>query len=120
MCSNMNRVIFFLNCFFKETFWCEFFIENFDDYSVSMAYTPPSLRVAYQSACSLQHVQNIQPQPVANELDGTLSLDHVKDLIKPDDFHYARTRLLCLENTWHGRPLPLNYLDDARDLSREH
>ena len=63
---------------------------------------------------------SIQPQPVANELDGTLPLDRVKDLIKPDDFHYARTRLLCLENTWHGRPLPLNYLDDARDLSREH
>jgi len=63
---------------------------------------------------------SIQPQPVANELDGTLSLDHVKDLIKPDDFHYARTRLLCLENTWHGRPLPLNYLDDACALSREH
>ena len=63
---------------------------------------------------------SIQPQPVTNELDGTLPLDHIKDLIKPDDFHYARTRLLCLENTWHGRPLPLNYLDDARDLSREH
>jgi threonine aldolase len=63
---------------------------------------------------------SIQPQPIANELDGTLALDHVKELIKPDDFHYARTRLLCLENTWHGRPLPLNYLDDARDLSRDH
>ena len=63
---------------------------------------------------------SIQPQPVPNEIDGTLSLDRVRDLIKPDDFHYARTRLLCLENTWHGRPLPLEYLDDARDLAREH
>ena len=63
---------------------------------------------------------SIQPQPVPNEADGTLSLDRVRDLIKPDDFHYARTRLLCLENTWHGRPLPLDYLDDARNLTRLH
>ena len=63
---------------------------------------------------------SIQPQPIPNEIDGSLSLDRVRDLIKPDDFHYARTRLLCLENTWHGRPLPLEYLDDARDLSRKH
>ena len=47
-------------------------------------------------------------------------LDRVRDLIKPDDFHYAKTRLLCLENTWHGKPLPLNYLNDVRDLAREH
>ena len=43
----------------------EFFSENFDDFGASMAKTPPSLRVAYQSACSLQHGQNIQHQPVA-------------------------------------------------------
>jgi threonine aldolase len=63
---------------------------------------------------------SIQPQPILNEVDGTLSLDRVRDLIKPDDFHYARTQLLCLENTWHGRPLPLNYLNDAHDLTRKH
>ena len=63
---------------------------------------------------------SIQPQPIPNEVNGTLSLDRVRDLIKPDDFHYARTRLLCLENTWHGKPLPLDYLDDARELAREH
>lgn len=63
---------------------------------------------------------SIQPQPVPNEADGTLSLDRVRELIKPDDFHYARTRLICLENTWHGRPLPLNYLDDTHHLAGEH
>jgi threonine aldolase len=63
---------------------------------------------------------SIQPQPIPNEVNGTLSLGRVRDLIKPDDFHYARTRLLCLENTWHGRPLPLDYLDDARNLTRVH
>jgi threonine aldolase len=40
----------------------------------------------------------------------------VERAIKPDDPHYARSRLLCLENTWHGRPLPLDYLAAARAL----
>ena len=61
---------------------------------------------------------SIQPQPIQNEIDGSLSLDRIKELIKPDDFHFARTRLLCLENTWHGKPLPLNYLKDAYSLTR--
>ncbi len=59
---------------------------------------------------------SIQPQPLPQADDGTLPLDAVERAIKPNDPHYARTRLLCLENTWHGRPLPLDYLADARAL----
>ncbi|MEJ7746683.1 MAG: low-specificity L-threonine aldolase [Luteimonas sp.] len=59
---------------------------------------------------------SIQPQPIVQADDGTLPLDAVERAIKPIDPHFARTRLLCLENTWHGRPLPLQYLADARDL----
>jgi threonine aldolase len=59
---------------------------------------------------------SIQPQPVPQEVDGTLPLDWVERVIKPDDPHFARTRLLCLENTWHGRPLPLDYLQGTRAL----
>ena len=58
----------------------------------------------------------IQPQPLAHASDGTLPLGAVETAIKPDDAHFARTRLLCLENTWHGRPMPLQYLADARAL----
>ena len=36
------------------------------------------------------------------------------------DPHFARTRLLCLEDTWHGRPLPLDYLARARALCDRH
>ncbi len=43
----------------------EFFSDNFDDIGASVGMAPPSLRVAYQSACSLQHGQKIQHQPVA-------------------------------------------------------
>ena len=59
---------------------------------------------------------SIQPQPLAHASDGTLPLGAVEAAIKPDDAHFARTRLLCLENTWHGRPMPLQYLADARAL----
>jgi len=59
---------------------------------------------------------SIQPQPLPQAPDGTLPLDAVERAIKPDDAHFARTRLLCLENTWHGRALPPHYLTEARAL----
>lgn len=62
---------------------------------------------------------SIQPQPVEMEADGTLDLKRVDAAIKPDDFHFARTRLLALENTMHGKVLPLEYLAEARAFTRE-
>src|SRR5687767_7130091 len=59
---------------------------------------------------------SIQPQPLPQAADGTLRLDAVERAIKPDDAHFARTWLLCLENTWHGRALPHDYLTDVRAL----
>ena len=59
---------------------------------------------------------SIQPQPLLQAADGTLPLDAVERAIKPHDPHFARSRLLCLENTWHGRVLPLAYLREARAL----
>jgi threonine aldolase len=58
----------------------------------------------------------IQPQPLTCETDGTLDLDLVQSNIKPDDFHFAKTRLFCLENTNSGRVLPLDYIHAARSL----
>jgi threonine aldolase len=64
---------------------------------------------------------SIQPQPIVQAEDGTLPLDKVRSAIKPlGDPHFARTRLLALENTWHGRPLPPPYLAEAGALAREH
>ncbi|HEY5613273.1 MAG TPA: low-specificity L-threonine aldolase [Lysobacter sp.] len=59
---------------------------------------------------------SIQPQPLLHAADGTLPLDAVERAIKPLDAHFARTKLLCLENTWQGRALPLAYLAEARAL----
>jgi threonine aldolase len=63
---------------------------------------------------------SIQPQPLEFQEDGTLDLDEVAASIKPDDFHFARTRLLCLENTQEGKVLPLDYLQQARALADQH
>jgi threonine aldolase len=60
----------------------------------------------------------IVPQPLDNEPDGTLALDKVARLIKPDDHHFAQTRLLCLEDTFHGRVLPLEYLKEAAEFTQ--
>lgn len=63
---------------------------------------------------------SIQPQPVPQADDGSLPLQAIEAAIKPDDPHFARTRLLALENTWHGRALPMSYLQAAHDLARTH
>ncbi len=61
---------------------------------------------------------SIQPQPVVNAADGSLPLDLLEKSVKPDDQHFARTRLLALENTWHGRVLPQDYVVRATDWAR--
>ncbi len=61
---------------------------------------------------------SIQPQPIENLADGTMDLAKVEAAIKPDDPHFARTRLLALENTIGGRVLSRSYFDKALGLAR--
>lgn len=60
---------------------------------------------------------SIQPQPIDSAPDGSLPLARIAAAIKPDDPHYARTRLLALENTIGGKVLPLDYLRAATELA---
>lgn len=62
---------------------------------------------------------SIQPQPIDFEPDGTLDLELVRNSVKPDDSHFARTRLLTLENTHDGKVVPLDYFRAARRLADE-
>ncbi|WP_444985065.1 low-specificity L-threonine aldolase [Halomonas mongoliensis] len=62
----------------------------------------------------------IQPQPIAHAEDGSLPLAAIAAAIKPDDFHFARTRLLALENTIGGRVLDTGYVAAVTDLARAH
>jgi threonine aldolase len=61
---------------------------------------------------------SIQPQPLPNQGDGTLLLSDIEAAIKPDDAHFARTRLLALENTWGGQVLPMPYVEAATALAK--
>jgi threonine aldolase len=62
---------------------------------------------------------SIQPQPLENEADGSIALERIAAAIKPDDPHFARTRLLALENTIGGKVLPLPYQHAATALAHE-
>jgi len=62
---------------------------------------------------------SIQPQPLENEPDGSIALERIAAAIKPDDPHFARTRLLALENTIGGKVLPLPYQHAATGLAHE-
>jgi threonine aldolase len=60
---------------------------------------------------------SVQPQPLDNARDGTLPLATIEAAIKPDDAHFARTRLIALENTIGGRVLPAGYAQAVRELA---
>ncbi|PND32251.1 low-specificity L-threonine aldolase [Achromobacter pulmonis] len=64
---------------------------------------------------------SIQPQPIEHAEDGTLPLEKLAAALKPaDDAHFARTRLLALENTFHGKLIPAAYVQAATDWARRH
>lgn len=62
---------------------------------------------------------SIQPQPIINQADGSIALADIASYIKPDDFHFARTKLLALENTINGRVLPMDYVQQATKLAHD-
>lgn len=61
---------------------------------------------------------SVQPQPLNHQPDGTLALAEIEAAIKPDDAHFARSRLLTLENTLGGKLLPFDYLQQATGLAK--
>ena len=61
---------------------------------------------------------SIQPQPLANQPDGSIAVADIEAAIKPDDIHFARTRLIALENTIGGKVLPMSYLAAVRELAQ--
>lgn len=60
---------------------------------------------------------SIQPQPLENDADGTIALSAIEAAIKPDDSHFAITRLVVMENTTGGKVLPMDYLREVRALA---
>ncbi len=62
----------------------------------------------------------VQPNPLAMGVDGTLRLNDVIAAIKPDDIHFPKTKLVCLENTHAGMPLPHHYAQDIKQLCKKY
>ena len=62
---------------------------------------------------------SVQPQPLDHAADGSLPLAQIESAIKPDDAHFARTKLLALENTLGGKLLPFGYVQAATDLAKQ-
>lgn len=62
---------------------------------------------------------SVQPQPLAQDKNGLMEIGAIEQAIKPDDPHFARTKLLCLENTWNGHLMPMGYLEQAAQLARD-
>ena len=62
---------------------------------------------------------SIQPQPLEQRADGTMDLAAIDAAIKPDDAHYAVTRLIALENTWGGKVLPTDYAPVVKALAEK-
>lgn len=62
----------------------------------------------------------IQPNPLKMGLDGTMCPEEILQAIKPDDIHFAKTKLICLENTHAGVPLPLNYPPEIRSICEKY
>ncbi|MBL0392734.1 low-specificity L-threonine aldolase [Ramlibacter monticola] len=60
---------------------------------------------------------SVQPQPLDHQPDGSLALGDIEAAIKPDDPHFARTKLLALENTLGGQVLSQTYLEKATKLA---
>ncbi len=63
---------------------------------------------------------SIQPQPIENAEDGSIPIAKLRAAIKPADDHFARTRLIALENTIGGRVLSQTYVEEVATLAREH
>ncbi|HEY5794325.1 MAG TPA: low-specificity L-threonine aldolase [Bosea sp. (in: a-proteobacteria)] len=62
---------------------------------------------------------SIQPQPIENAADGSLPVEKIRSAIKPVDPHFARTKLITLENTIGGRALDPAYVEQVREIARE-
>lgn len=65
----------------------------------------------------------VHPFTVANSPDGTMNLADIAAAIHPDDVHFPRTKLICLENTHNrcrGAVLTPQYTESVVDLAGEH
>jgi threonine aldolase len=77
----------------------------------------------YYEAGGISALGGIHPRTVLNQTDGTLRLEDIEAAIRPDNVHFPRTRLICLENTQNrcgGAVLSAEYTAAVVSLAREN
>jgi threonine aldolase len=77
----------------------------------------------YYEAGGISALGGIHPHTIANQRDGTLRLEDIRAAIRPDNVHFPRTRLVCLENTQNrcgGAVLSVEYTQAVAALAHEH
>lgn len=77
----------------------------------------------YYEAGGISALGGIHPHTTPNQADGTLRLEDIRMAIRPENVHFPRTRLICLENTQNrcgGAVLTAEYTDAVVSLAREN
>jgi len=72
---------------------------------------------------AMSAVGGIFPNPLENELDGTIDLAALEASLRPEDVHFPRTRLICLENSHNlsgGTPLTPGYIGQVKAVADRH
>ncbi len=65
----------------------------------------------------------VHPRPLPNQPDGTLDLAAIEAAIRPENVHFPRSRLICLENTHNrcgGAALTPEYTAQVGAIARKH
>ena len=63
---------------------------------------------------------SIQPQVVPMLADGLPDPAAIANAVKPEDPHFARTKVVCLENTKDGIVQSVARMEEATDVARAH
>lgn len=77
----------------------------------------------YYEAGGISALGGVHPHTIPNQGDGTLRLEDIRAAIRPDNVHFPRTRLICLENTHNrcgGAVLSVEYADAVASLAHEN
>jgi threonine aldolase len=69
-----------------------------------------------QGSCST--LGGAHSRQIPNENDGTMKIEHILDSIRQDDYHFPKTKVVCLEQTHNkcgGKVLKQTYVDEVCD-----
>ncbi len=62
----------------------------------------------------------IRLKTLENQSDGKLDLNDIEQAINPNNIHFSESKLICLENTWSGNPLELDYMHRVKEIAIKH